>query len=84
MNSITQNHQSRRQFIKVAALTSAGLTLVPYLAGGATQKLSGSLMKREFGKLGFKVTTMGLGGQSSLQWTPENTDPVAIILKAYH
>ena len=26
---------------------------------------------------------MGLGGQSSLQWAPENIDPVAIIVKAY-
>jgi aryl-alcohol dehydrogenase-like predicted oxidoreductase len=40
-------------------------------------------MKRTFGRIGFKVTTLGLGGQSSLQWTPENTDPVAIIEKAY-
>jgi aryl-alcohol dehydrogenase-like predicted oxidoreductase len=41
-------------------------------------------MKRTFGRIGFKVTTLGLGGQSSLQWTPENTDPVAIIEKAYN
>jgi aryl-alcohol dehydrogenase-like predicted oxidoreductase len=40
-------------------------------------------MKRVFGKLGFEVTTMGLGGQASLQWTPEGVDPVKIILKAF-
>ena len=26
---------------------------------------------------------MGLGGQSSLQWTPEGVDPVKIVLKAF-
>jgi hypothetical protein len=41
-------------------------------------------MKREFGKTGFKVTTLGLGGQASLQWTPEDVDPVPIILKAFN
>ena len=83
MKSIPQNKQSRREFLKVSALTTAGLSLAPYLSNGEPQKISGSLMKREFGKLGFKVTTMGLGGQSSIQWTPENIDPVAIIVKAY-
>ncbi len=41
-------------------------------------------MKREFGKTGFRVTTLGLGGQASLQWTPEDVDPVPIILKAFN
>ena len=40
-------------------------------------------MKRKFGKHDFMVTTFGLGGQASLQWTPENVDPVPIILKAF-
>jgi len=40
-------------------------------------------MKREFGNTGFRVTTLGLGGQASLQWTPEDVDPVPIILKAF-
>ena len=83
MKAIHQNKQSRREFLKVSALTTAGLSLAPYLSNGEPQKISGSLMKRDFGKLGFKVTTMGLGGQSSIQWTPENIDPVAIIVKAY-
>jgi aryl-alcohol dehydrogenase-like predicted oxidoreductase len=41
-------------------------------------------MRRPFGKIPFEVTTFGLGGQASLQWTPEDVDPVAIILKAYN
>ena len=40
-------------------------------------------MKRIFGKTGFEVTTLGLGGQASLQWTPPDVDPVPIILKAF-
>ena len=41
-------------------------------------------MKRKFGKrINFEVTTLGLGGQASLQWTPEDIDPVPIILKAF-
>jgi aryl-alcohol dehydrogenase-like predicted oxidoreductase len=40
-------------------------------------------MKRDFGRLDFGVTTMGLGGQASLQWTPPTEDPVEIILKAF-
>ncbi len=41
-------------------------------------------MKRSFGKLNFDVTTLGLGGQASIQWTPEDVDPVKIILKAFN
>ncbi len=40
-------------------------------------------MKRVFGKLGFEVTTLGSGGQASLQWTPDGIDPVQIILQAF-
>ncbi len=41
------------------------------------------LMKRPFGRINFPVTTFGLGGQSSLQWTPDDVDPVKIILKSF-
>jgi aryl-alcohol dehydrogenase-like predicted oxidoreductase len=40
-------------------------------------------MKREMGRLQFEATTLGLGGQASLQWTPADVDPVKIILKAF-
>ena len=40
-------------------------------------------MKRKFGKHDFMVTSLGLGGQASIQWTPEDVDPVPIILKAF-
>lgn len=40
-------------------------------------------MTRSFGNLSHEVTTFGLGGQASIQWTPDDVDPVAIILKAF-
>jgi aryl-alcohol dehydrogenase-like predicted oxidoreductase len=40
-------------------------------------------MRRPLGRLGFEATTLGLGGQASIQWTPPGVDPVAIILKAF-
>ena len=40
-------------------------------------------MTRTFGKIPFEVSTLGLGGQASLQWTPPDVDPVPIILKAF-
>lgn len=72
----------RRHFLKLSSTLLGGMIAVPYLncAKNRVQKP----MKREFGKSGFEVTTFGLGGQSSLQWTPPNVDPVKIILKAFH
>jgi aryl-alcohol dehydrogenase-like predicted oxidoreductase len=72
---------SRREFIKGAAVTSAGLSMGPYFAFAKSRPLTP--MKRSMGRLGFEATTLGLGGQASLQWTPAGVDPVKIILKAF-
>lgn len=40
------------------------------------------LKTRVLGRTGREVTTLGLGGQASIQWTAEGVDPVAIIEKA--
>ncbi len=72
---------SRRSFIKVTAASTAALSTIS-LGGCNTEKVP-TPMKRKFGKLGFDVTTIALGGQSSLQWTPDDVDPVPIILKAF-
>src|SRR3974377_1197899 len=66
---------SRRQLLKTACVG-------PFVAGGQTRP--GKLLKREVGRLNFEATTLGLGGQASLQWTPEGEDPASIILKAFH
>jgi aryl-alcohol dehydrogenase-like predicted oxidoreductase len=40
-------------------------------------------MTRSFGKLDFEVSTIGLGGQASLQWMSPTVNPMEIILKAF-
>lgn len=72
---------SRRNFLKTSAITAAGLSVAPYIS--CSRPSRPELMKRAFGNLGFEVTTFGLGGQASIQWTPANVDPVKIILKAF-
>ena len=72
---------SRREFVKLSAAAAAGLTILPGFRFGLDQLPAPA--KRMFGKTGFEVTTLGLGGQASIQWTPEDVDPVPIILKAF-
>lgn len=76
-----QSRMNRREFAKTTVLAAVATTVVPGLITKCAKVPAP--MKRVFGKLGFEVTTMGLGGQASLQWTPENVDPVKIILKAF-
>ena len=77
-----KNHTvSSREFVKLSAAAAAGLTVLPGYRFGLDQLPAP--MKRTFGKTGFEVTTLGLGGQASLQWTPADVDPVPIILKAF-
>jgi aryl-alcohol dehydrogenase-like predicted oxidoreductase len=75
------NQMNRRKFAKTSILAAAAATFAPRIVSEYTK--SPAPMKRVFGKLGFKVTTLGLGGQASIQWTPEGVDPVKIILKAF-
>ncbi len=73
-------HLSRRQFLKTSITLAAGSAVAPYLSCG---KVSVSKpMTRILGRTGFEVTTLGLGGQASLQWTPDDVDPIDIIIKA--
>jgi len=76
-----QQTVSRREFVKLSAAAAAGLTILPGFRFGLDQLPAP--MKRSFGKIPFEVTTLGLGGQASLQWTPADVDPVPIILKAF-
>ncbi len=75
--------QTRRQFIRTSGVAAIGLTMAPYLLKAENASLPEIPLKRQFGKIDFMVTTLGLGGQASIQWTPPGIDPVAIILKAY-
>lgn len=73
-------HLSRRRFLQKTGATGAGLVAAPYLSLGASA--ADRLVTRPLGRTGVEVTTFGLGGQASLQWTPEDVDPVEIIVKA--
>ena len=73
---------NKRTFLKQTAVAAAGLSIIPSVAGQAF-KTPVSLMKRSFGRMNREVTTFGLGGQASIQWTPEDVNPVAIIEKAF-
>lgn len=72
---------NRRIFVRRTSMAAAATAILPRFLSGCTELTKP--MKRRFGKLGFEVTTMGLGGQASLQWTPDDVDPVRIILKAF-
>ncbi len=72
---------SRRSFIKYSATATAGISMLSLESFGIPQ--FPAPMKRKFGNFNFQVTTLGLGGQASLQWTPADVDPVPIILKAF-
>jgi aryl-alcohol dehydrogenase-like predicted oxidoreductase len=72
---------TRREFVKLSSAAAAGLAVLP--GCGISLDQLPVPMKRTFGKTGFDVTTLGLGGQASLQWTPADVDPVPIILKAF-
>jgi aryl-alcohol dehydrogenase-like predicted oxidoreductase len=73
---------SRRRFMHTATMASAGLCLGPHWAFGEINVTKP--MKREMGRLHFEATTLGLGGQASLQWTPADVEPTQIILKAFN
>ena len=81
--NVTMKNQSlsRREFVRLSAAAAAGLSILPGFRFGLDQLPAP--MKRTFGKIPFEVTTLGLGGQASLQWTPADVDPVPIILKAF-
>ena len=72
---------SRRDFMQLSAMAATATTLSMPTAFGLDALPQP--MTRRFGKIDFDVTTLGLGGQGSIQWTPPGVDPVAIIIKAF-
>ncbi|MDZ7724772.1 MAG: aldo/keto reductase [candidate division KSB1 bacterium] len=80
MDKKSNSSIKRRTFIKTLPAVGAGIAAFPYIHCGNSRPKP---MTRSFGRLNHKVTTLGLGGQASLQWTPSDVDPVPIILKAF-
>ncbi|MBN2213709.1 MAG: aldo/keto reductase [Bacteroidales bacterium] len=80
MKTKSSKNLNRRDFIKTSATAAIGVGLLPVMP--KIYKVPG-LMTRSFGRLNHEVTTFGLGGQASIQWTPDDVDPVTIILKAF-
>ncbi len=70
----------RRDFLRLSVFTALGLLSKPFIASAA--RIPFIPQKRKFGGIDFNVTTFGLGGQAALQWTPEDENPVDIIVKA--
>jgi aryl-alcohol dehydrogenase-like predicted oxidoreductase len=81
MSDIQNYPLSRRNFIKFSAASTAGISMLSMAA--CSNNAMPTPMKRKFGSFDFEVTTLALGGQASLQWTPADVDPVPIILKAF-
>jgi aryl-alcohol dehydrogenase-like predicted oxidoreductase len=81
---ITMKHSeasklSRRTFLASAAV---GALHGPFMICRGAARVS-KPMTRQFGRTGYAITSLGLGGQASLQWTPGGIDPEKIILKAF-
>jgi hypothetical protein len=70
----------RRDFVRTTAAVGFVLVTAPYVSLGAT--FPDKPVTRALGRTGFEVTTLGLGGQASIQWTPPEENPEKIILKA--
>lgn len=71
---------TRRDFARVTAVAGLSIMAAPYISLGATP--AGKPITRVLGRTGFEATTLGLGGQASLQWTPAGENPEQIIIKA--
>jgi predicted aldo/keto reductase-like oxidoreductase len=97
MTKKTTGKYSRRKFMELSSAV-AGMAIIPWHAYGCDktnviipdnvdkegeENVPQALLTRRLGKTNFQASTFGLGGQSSLQWTPKDVDPVKIILKAF-
>jgi aryl-alcohol dehydrogenase-like predicted oxidoreductase len=79
MKKSSQNPISRRSFLAAAA--AAGTLHGSFsICRGALRVAKP--MTRQLGRTGYEVTSLGLGGQASLQWTAAGINPERIILKA--
>ena len=69
---------TKLDFEPITAAAGFSLMAAPYVSRGAAPDQP---LTRVLGRTGFEVTTLGLGGQAALQWTPPGENPEHIILK---
>jgi aryl-alcohol dehydrogenase-like predicted oxidoreductase len=67
-------------FMRTPAVADLSLVAAPFVSRGTPAP--DQPLTRVLGRTGFEVTTLGLGGQAALQWTPPGENPEHIILKA--
>jgi aryl-alcohol dehydrogenase-like predicted oxidoreductase len=78
---------NRRQILTALGTTTLAATL-PFAAEAAKAAKTAAkvaapvIPKRTLGRTGHMVTPLALGGQASLQWTPEGVDAPDIIVRA--
>lgn len=82
MKERKRSQLSRREFLRTTAATGVGLVAAPYLSLGAPA--IDKPVTRVLGRTGLEVTTLGLGGQAGLQWTPKDVVPSETIIKAFN
>ena len=70
---------SRREILSVLGAVPAAGLLGP---GALYAQAASNFPRRLFGRTGWMVTPLGLGGQASLQWTRAGMDPADIIVRA--
>jgi aryl-alcohol dehydrogenase-like predicted oxidoreductase len=80
MKSESTLRVGRRRFLQGTLGAGASLLAFPHLSLGAAR--IDKAVTRVLGRTGLEVTTLGLGGQGSLQWTPGEEKPIEIIAKA--
>lgn len=75
---------NRRQLLTgLSAGAAAAVLIEPALAAKTVAKAKAAVIqKRVLGRTGHMVGPLGLGGQASLQWTPEGVDAPDIIVRA--
>jgi aryl-alcohol dehydrogenase-like predicted oxidoreductase len=73
---------NRRQLFTTLAAGTAAALAAPAFAAKPVATPKQIIPKKVLGRTGVAVTPLGLGGQASLQWTPEGVDPADIICRA--
>ncbi len=75
---------NRRQLLSTLGVGAAAAALLEpsFAAGPATKVKTGIIPKKVLGRTGHMVGPLGLGGQASLQWTPDGVDAADIICRA--